>query len=463
MSFQATVFNVMVGSPSDVASALSVVHEALARWNAMHSEDKGVVFLPVSWQTHSSPELGNPAQTILNRQLITRSDLLIAVFWTRIGTPTAEADSGTVEEILKHIEQDKPVMIYFCERDVPLNQIDHDQHAKLKQFRSKVEGLYDTFKTDDQLHEKVERHLNEKLREHTCFDAARASRSGATGTVTEPVISPEALEFLIAATNDPRGQIVRVQTAEGVMIGTHGKGRPSMSAIGTHGESRPSMSARGSAKNEGIIKELEAAGLIEDRSGDRGLFHVTTEGFDYADQNGPSPTPESEKDSARRTHFLELSNRLPDIVGSSYLQQCWLPLQQGLSKAESGAGFGLGLEESGGQKRTRNELLGFVSNGIKTFNLILPPGVEPLIKSLANLARDSSPEEQKNFRNTIHGTIPPGLAIWVLLDALRRGDSDLLDAIQVLGVDTFAINSFVPMHPKKTKLDDLAAVFARPG
>jgi hypothetical protein len=232
--------------------------------------------------------------------------------------------------------------------------------------------------------------------------------------------------------------------------------------IGTQGKGRPSKSARDSAKNEGIIKELEAANLIEDRDGDRGRFHVTSEGFEYVDRNGPSLTPEPEKDVARRSHFLELSRRLPDIVNGSYLQQCWAQLQQGLSQAESGAGFGLGLEESDGKMRTREQLLGFASNGIKRFGLILPPTVEPLIKSLANLAREASPEEQKNFRNTVNGTIPPGLAVWVLLDSLRRGDADLLDAVQVLGVDSFAINSFVPMHPKKTKLDDLTAVLARP-
>jgi nucleoside 2-deoxyribosyltransferase len=335
MPYPALVYNVMVGSPSDIASALSVVREALARWNVMHSEDKGVVFLPLSWQTHSSPELGNSAQTILNRQLITRSDLLIAVFWTRLGTPTAEADSGTVEEILKHIEQGKPVMIYFCERDTPRGT-DRDQLEKVEAFRSQVEGLYDTFKADDELREKVERHLNEKLREHSYFAAAHASESVMAETVTEPVISKEALDFLIAATKDSSAQIVRIETAGGIVIGTHGKGRPS-------------NSARDSAKNEGIIKELEAANLIEDRDGDRGRFHVTFEGFEYVDKNGPSPTPEPEKDAARRSHFLELSSRLPDIVSGSYLQQCWAQLQQGLSQAESGAGFGLRLEESDGK------------------------------------------------------------------------------------------------------------------
>jgi hypothetical protein len=117
MSFQATVYNVMVASPSDVEEgALSTVREALTRWNAMHAQDKGVVLLLRSWRTHSSPELGDRPQAILNKQLIEKSELLIAVFWTRLGTATGEAESGTVEEIREHIKQGKPVMIYFCEK-----------------------------------------------------------------------------------------------------------------------------------------------------------------------------------------------------------------------------------------------------------------------------------------------------------------------------------------------------------
>lgn len=127
MSFQATVFNVMVGSPSDTASAWTVISDLLARWNSMHSQEKQIVLLPMSYRTHSSPELGGRSQAIIDKQLIPQSDILIAVFWTRLGTPTGEADSGTIEEILKYIDQGKPVMLYFCEKDTPWN-IDRNQH-----------------------------------------------------------------------------------------------------------------------------------------------------------------------------------------------------------------------------------------------------------------------------------------------------------------------------------------------
>jgi nucleoside 2-deoxyribosyltransferase len=283
MSFPATVYNVMVGSPSDIAGALSVVREALARWNVMHSEEKGVVLLPLSWQTHSSPELGSPAQAVINRQLISRSDLLIAVFWTRLGTPTGEADSGTIDEILKHIEQGKPVVLYFCERDVPFNQLDQDQHAKLKEFRSKVEGLYDTFKTDEELREKVERHLNHKLRNDPYFTAAPANRSPIIEEPRKAEISEGAVVVLVEATKDPRGQLARIPAREGVIIATNHK-------------QVLAQNARDSANNENIIRELENAGFIEDLGYRREVFQVTKAGFEYVDEYGPTLSPEPKQE-----------------------------------------------------------------------------------------------------------------------------------------------------------------------
>ena len=58
---------------------------------------------PVGWETHSVPELGDRPQAIINRQILRESDLLIAVFWTRIGTATGAHPSGTVEEIEEHL------------------------------------------------------------------------------------------------------------------------------------------------------------------------------------------------------------------------------------------------------------------------------------------------------------------------------------------------------------------------
>jgi hypothetical protein len=50
---------------------------------------------------------------VINRQVLADCDLLVAIFWTRIGSPTGSALSGTVEEIEKHLKAEKPAMLYF--------------------------------------------------------------------------------------------------------------------------------------------------------------------------------------------------------------------------------------------------------------------------------------------------------------------------------------------------------------
>ncbi len=112
MSYDARVFNVMIASPSDVAFERSIVREVIYEWNAIHSEEKSMVLLPVESESHSSPEMGRP-QEVLNRQLVDKCDLLVGIFGSRIGTDTGEYDSGTIEEIERHNALGKPMMIYY--------------------------------------------------------------------------------------------------------------------------------------------------------------------------------------------------------------------------------------------------------------------------------------------------------------------------------------------------------------
>lgn len=103
MPYTAVVRKVMIASPSDVLQERSIAREIIHEWNSIHSEDKKLVLLPIGWETDSSPAMGNRAQSILNNQVLKNCDLLIAVFWTRLGSPTGASVSGTVEEIEEHI------------------------------------------------------------------------------------------------------------------------------------------------------------------------------------------------------------------------------------------------------------------------------------------------------------------------------------------------------------------------
>ena len=135
MSYKSTVFKVMIASPSDVCAERTIIREVLAEWNAVHSEMRQVVLLPVGWETHSSPEMGDRPQAIINKQILKNCDLLVGVFWTRIGTATEDYPSGTVEEIEEHIKAGKPVMLYFSSAPVLPDSVEADQYAELKRFK----------------------------------------------------------------------------------------------------------------------------------------------------------------------------------------------------------------------------------------------------------------------------------------------------------------------------------------
>jgi hypothetical protein len=102
MSYPATVFNVTIASPSDVTEERRIAREAIYNWNAINSESDRLILRPLGWESDTTPEMGEQPQGIINRQMLSRSDLLVAIFWTRVGTPTGKFVSGTVEEIEEH-------------------------------------------------------------------------------------------------------------------------------------------------------------------------------------------------------------------------------------------------------------------------------------------------------------------------------------------------------------------------
>jgi hypothetical protein len=139
MAYDATVVDVMIASPSDVTTERRVIREVLDEWNIVNARERKLVVLPVSWESHAAPLMGDRPQAIINRQVLEHADLLIAVFWTRLGSPTGKADSGTVEEIEEHIAAGKPAMIYFSDQPVHPSSVDAAQYEALLKFRKSCE------------------------------------------------------------------------------------------------------------------------------------------------------------------------------------------------------------------------------------------------------------------------------------------------------------------------------------
>lgn len=136
MPYFANVYRVLIASPGDVLNERHVIKEVIDEWNVINSETRGIVLLPVTWETHAAPESGTKAQEVINRDMVDGCDLAIGAFWTRLGTPTDEYESGTAEEIQKMCSNGKLVMVYFSKQNLPYDH-DADQFQRLKAFKEK--------------------------------------------------------------------------------------------------------------------------------------------------------------------------------------------------------------------------------------------------------------------------------------------------------------------------------------
>lgn len=167
MSYQTTTYKILIASPSDGISARDAITEVIHRWNRVDSDYYKIFLLPVKWETDAAPEAGERPQAIINRQLVENCDILIGIFWTRIGTKTIKAESGTVEEIQHFIKMNKPAMIYFSSERIDPNKIDLKQRGRLDKFKKEIKkiALVEKFKSISELKEKVDRQLTKIIKE----------------------------------------------------------------------------------------------------------------------------------------------------------------------------------------------------------------------------------------------------------------------------------------------------------
>lgn len=262
-------------SPSDVIAERNTVRDVIHEWNDIHSDTRKVVLLPVGWETHSSPEMGDRPQAIINKRVLEKCDVLVGVFWTRIGTNTGEYLSGTVEEIEKHIELGKPTMLYFSNKPVHPDSIDQDQYSKLKEFKQSCQtrGLYETYDDLVEFRQKFFRQLQLKINEDKTFTEETGEEFD---TVIQSFKSPpielskEAGILLKEASRDPNGMILWIRGNE-----TH---------IQINGDNIiPDPSRRTVAKWEAAMEELFSNLLIVDTGYKREVFEITDKGFQLAD------------------------------------------------------------------------------------------------------------------------------------------------------------------------------------
>jgi|LSQX01.3.fsa_nt_gb nucleoside 2-deoxyribosyltransferase len=273
MGYSATVLKIMLASPADVLKERQVARSIISDWNVVNAEDRRIVLLPIGWETHASPQMGDRPQAIINRQMLKDCDILVAVFWTRLGSPTGTAQSGTVEEIEEHVAKGKPALIYFSSTPVRPDSVDNDQYSALLEFKEscRQRGLVEEYDSLEEFREQFSRHLAQTvIREFT----SELNTDVDMQIHSVPTLSSEARELLLEAANAPDGVVMMLDALSGIIIRTNKR------KFGEYGD------ARSEAKWRRVVTELASGGYIEDRAGKGEVFFVTDQGYEAADSLG---------------------------------------------------------------------------------------------------------------------------------------------------------------------------------
>lgn len=165
----ATVF---VSSPGDVQQERDSVQTTVAKWNSRNSAARGVTFRVWAWEENSVPDLGNDAQDVMNTQVPIDYDVLVGIFWSRLGTPTGRFGSGSQEEIEAAIERRVKtgfphVALYFKKDNFPIDKIDISQLERLREFEKDIKSraLVNHFNEIQAFESQIERLLDKKADE----------------------------------------------------------------------------------------------------------------------------------------------------------------------------------------------------------------------------------------------------------------------------------------------------------
>ena len=179
----------LISAPGDVsAEDIETVMRTIARCNVIYGRQLGAVAVPIHWELHSAAEHGVRPQASLNTQLVENTDIVIAIFWHRLGSDTGEAASGTVEEINEAQKHGAYVAILQCASDVDARQVDPAQAEKLRDFfdRIRPESLVLPYADDGELAQRVDAILTRAVTRSATLGEAATEAPPASGTEVWP-------------------------------------------------------------------------------------------------------------------------------------------------------------------------------------------------------------------------------------------------------------------------------------
>jgi hypothetical protein len=207
MSFDAKIINIFISSPGDVIDDRCTAISSIHKWNQRNGQSRRIFFNHLIWEDLVAPDIGKSGQDVINTQVGNSYDIFLGLMWSRFGTPTTDADSGTEEEFNRAVERyhkDQVVTISFLFKNSPIPQsiLYLDQYSKVQGFKKIVSDsgcLYREYSDEISLAESINIILDrasnqmDKLKHYVGFDHELTDNEGGPGKA-EPlaVVATEA-------------------------------------------------------------------------------------------------------------------------------------------------------------------------------------------------------------------------------------------------------------------------------
>jgi hypothetical protein len=189
--FPANVVAVLVASPGDVADERDAIRAALWDFNDLHAQALQVILLPVLWETHSRADLGAHPQELLDQQIVDGADVVVGVFWTRIGSLLPDGTPATVHELERVVAAGKPALLYFSNQPAVPASIDPQQMKGVTEFKRRARdwGIYREYDNVSILIDRLKSDLLRTVRDRLALPTPEAPIDPKAAAAAHPVAS----------------------------------------------------------------------------------------------------------------------------------------------------------------------------------------------------------------------------------------------------------------------------------
>jgi len=200
MSRTEDVLTLFLASPGDVVDERNRFEETVNEWNRAWSRNFGLRLEVLRWENDAYPAIGEDAQDVINKQIPGDYDIFVGMMWSRFGTPTGRAGSGTAEEFALALSRHRSspnnveILFYFKDTAIPPSKLDPAQLVNVNAFKQSLAAagvFYWEFSDTDQFEKLIGLHLAKHVQNWLARRANRRSdNSSVTRVIHKPSVAP---------------------------------------------------------------------------------------------------------------------------------------------------------------------------------------------------------------------------------------------------------------------------------